>query len=1099
MLEQRIQTEVPSLSVEVAVLDIAVIDHLHRDAFEVIAVPPDDAVGDVRRPRQNKDSASSKHAHVVCNCVVDDFRRTVFDADPGSAKDRRIIRDKVGANVRGRGEGEDSTPEVVADVADDAVARDMRQRAAVAVDADASRIGGPRRQTARDEVVRDDHWRPVGVHLRSVQVLLASDGEAVNNACHSIERHHVAHVCCDDDRGVVARAEEGDVRPQPQILHIGARSDPNDRGCPGDLNHRLDCPLRTISSVVVRLARPVPGVIADLRVDIIDAIRRVRVVRISPQYVFTHIAQAVFVRVLERVVHPQVKVVVVLPPIRQAVAVEVRVERVTSVVNLVSITHPVAVGVRVCGVGEIHPDFLEVGQPISVRVRVVRVGRVNINLLVVREAVVIRVGIKRTCACMFGVNKDARQILYRIQKSVRIAVGCGVLDVVWDAVSVNVAVGAVVACRVRGVRSRDDFPPIRHPVAVCVGIQRVGPEGDFIAVGERVTVRIPCEELLHVGLAIEITVLVRIIGEGIERESIVSEGDLPPVRHAVAVRVRIERVGPCVGQVNEDARVCLDSIEERVSVGVWVSGVSPGIVLINPHPGVRLDDVPQAVSVGIGRHVLFEVRQAVAVNIAVRPVDSDGVERVGPVGDFPAVWQSVPVGIPVQRVRSGVVRVNEDSRIRLVDVQEPIAVGIGSAEILVNVRHSVSVDVARGSVIACWVGWIRPVEHLPSVGQTVVIGVRVGGVSSQVRLSVHEGVVVGVNPATVTSHRDDAARSVNQPVTVCVHMQRIGMERLLIRRGQTVAVLVIATVLIYVRFAVTVSVICAVAHERVERLGWVKRGNKNLVSVWHSIAVRVPLVWVGWGRDVLCRIGRVRDLATEFVPIVETVVIRVGVKRVERRFPCDFLIVGEAVVIRIRVLEFIEVVGSVPVSVRSGIIRRGVERRREDVVGVQELVKVRLIVAVSVLGSIIPQGVKRVGVVDERNLVPVRHSVAIGITAAGVCLEQLYLREIAYTVAVRVRLPPIRHSIIIRIRLVWVAAVNKYFDAIGQADWVIEAIIENLKIKRGLMERIDAVRKPACIVSTNTSGIPVASIAAGRSESFNQHFLGTHFFNPPRY
>ena len=50
------------------------------------------------------------------------------------------------------------------------------------------------------------------------------------------------------------------------------------------------------------------------------------------------------------------------------------------------------------------------------------------------------------------------------------------------------------------------------------------------------------------------------------------------------------------------------------------------------------------------------------------------------------------------------------------------------------------------------------------------------------------------------------------------------------------------------------------------------------------------------------------------------------------------------------------------------------------------------------------------------------------------------------------------------------------FDVIAQADWVIEAIVENLKIKQDLMARIDAVRSPQCIVSTNTSGIPVASI-----------------------
>ena len=73
------------------------------------------------------------------------------------------------------------------------------------------------------------------------------------------------------------------------------------------------------------------------------------------------------------------------------------------------------------------------------------------------------------------------------------------------------------------------------------------------------------------------------------------------------------------------------------------------------------------------------------------------------------------------------------------------------------------------------------------------------------------------------------------------------------------------------------------------------------------------------------------------------------------------------------------------------------------------------------------------------------------------------------------------------------------FGVIEEADWVIEAIIENLEIKRSLMERIDASRAPYTIISTNTSGIPVASIAEGRSEGFRKHFLGTHFFNPPRY
>jgi 3-hydroxyacyl-CoA dehydrogenase len=71
--------------------------------------------------------------------------------------------------------------------------------------------------------------------------------------------------------------------------------------------------------------------------------------------------------------------------------------------------------------------------------------------------------------------------------------------------------------------------------------------------------------------------------------------------------------------------------------------------------------------------------------------------------------------------------------------------------------------------------------------------------------------------------------------------------------------------------------------------------------------------------------------------------------------------------------------------------------------------------------------------------------------------------------------------------------------AISQADWIIEVIVENLKIKQDLMAHIDAARKPGSIVSSNTSGIPLKDIAEGRSDDFKRHFLGTHFFNPPRY
>ena len=74
-----------------------------------------------------------------------------------------------------------------------------------------------------------------------------------------------------------------------------------------------------------------------------------------------------------------------------------------------------------------------------------------------------------------------------------------------------------------------------------------------------------------------------------------------------------------------------------------------------------------------------------------------------------------------------------------------------------------------------------------------------------------------------------------------------------------------------------------------------------------------------------------------------------------------------------------------------------------------------------------------------------------------------------------------------------------HFDWLAEADWIIEVILERLDLKQALMARIEAVRKPGSIVSSNTSGLPISSIAAGRGDEFRKHFLGTHFFNPPRY
>lgn len=70
---------------------------------------------------------------------------------------------------------------------------------------------------------------------------------------------------------------------------------------------------------------------------------------------------------------------------------------------------------------------------------------------------------------------------------------------------------------------------------------------------------------------------------------------------------------------------------------------------------------------------------------------------------------------------------------------------------------------------------------------------------------------------------------------------------------------------------------------------------------------------------------------------------------------------------------------------------------------------------------------------------------------------------------------------------------------ISECDWIIEVIVERLDIKKSLFDKVEKYRKPGTLISSNTSGIPIHLMAEGRSEDFKAHFLGTHFFNPPRY
>ena len=73
------------------------------------------------------------------------------------------------------------------------------------------------------------------------------------------------------------------------------------------------------------------------------------------------------------------------------------------------------------------------------------------------------------------------------------------------------------------------------------------------------------------------------------------------------------------------------------------------------------------------------------------------------------------------------------------------------------------------------------------------------------------------------------------------------------------------------------------------------------------------------------------------------------------------------------------------------------------------------------------------------------------------------------------------------------------FDALAQCDWIVEVVVENLKIKQDLFKKIERVRKSGAIVSSNTSGIPLKKMSENLSREFKRHFLGTHFFNPVRY
>ena len=83
--------------------------------------------------------------------------------------------------------------------------------------------------------------------------------------------------------------------------------------------------------------------------------------------------------------------------------------------------------------------------------------------------------------------------------------------------------------------------------------------------------------------------------------------------------------------------------------------------------------------------------------------------------------------------------------------------------------------------------------------------------------------------------------------------------------------------------------------------------------------------------------------------------------------------------------------------------------------------------------------------------------------------------------------------------LVTVGNFEDDLKKLAEVDWIIEAVVENLDIKRSLLKNVEAIRRPGTVITTNTSGLPVGKIAEGFSANFRSSWFGTHFFNPPRY
>ncbi|WML50628.1 3-hydroxyacyl-CoA dehydrogenase NAD-binding domain-containing protein [Neobacillus sp. PS3-34] len=119
----------------------------------------------------------------------------------------------------------------------------------------------------------------------------------------------------------------------------------------------------------------------------------------------------------------------------------------------------------------------------------------------------------------------------------------------------------------------------------------------------------------------------------------------------------------------------------------------------------------------------------------------------------------------------------------------------------------------------------------------------------------------------------------------------------------------------------------------------------------------------------------------------------------------------------------------------------------------------------------------------------------------GLTLEDKQVRNRISTVSIQKLLKQKPAPLTSKSNLSLIEAGNLEDDLskLSEVDWIIEVVVENLNVKKQVFEKVDQYRKPGSIVSSNTSGISVEAMVEGRSADFQKHFLGTHFFNPPRY